>query len=487
VTDVDTLERQHVAPLASGARLSAKQRDAMLDCDAFINLWNGAVSSGKTFSSLLAWAEFVANAPPGPLAMIGKTKDTLERNCIGPLGDMFADFPGAVEHTRGANTATIFGRLVEVLGANDARAENRIRGLTLAGVYVDEATLLPPGYWDMLMTRLRVPGARAFATTNPDHPRHPLKLEVIDRAAELGYRVWSFVMDDNPGLDPAYVARMKAAFVGLFYQRFILGLWVAATGAIYDMLDLGTTAEPGPHRVMRHNVTLEPERARLGVDYGTANATHAVVLIRGRRRSDGREGLVVAGEWLHSGRDAGRSLTDAEQSAAIRTWLESGCADPGPGTCGRAVSAWSTVRRTVTEAGPIAPERWAVDPSAASFKTQLRRDGVSGVRDADNHVLDGLRTWGSLIAADRLWFLDGAAPVLEGQMLGYVWDDDPAVDAPAKGQEDHGCDGGRYAVMSARADWRPWLTTREDTTPAPAEHRGPERLSAARRRAASLS
>lgn len=443
-------------------QLGRKQLDSYRECTAPINLWNGAVSSGKTFISSLAWARYVASAPPGPLAMIGKTHTTLERNVLDPLTDMLP--AGAIQHTRGAVTATILGRLVHVLGANDRRAEDRIRGLTLAGAYVDEATLLPPGYWDMLNTRLRVPGARLFATTNPDHPRHPLKLAVIDKAAAEGYRVWFFTMDDNPGLDPDYVRRQKRMYAGLFYRRFILGEWVAASGAIYDMLNLGTDTEHGPHKVPADDVILDGVY-RIGADYGTANATHVVLLAKGRRRSTGREAIFVVGEWCYSGRDSGRSLTDAEQSRHLRHWLATGGRDPGPGHTGQPVAAWSTVRREVTPVPEVHVERWSVDPAAASFKTQLRRDGLTGVRDANNAVVDGLRLVGSLIAEQRLLFVDGAAPVLEGQLLGYVWDDDPAVDEPAKGQEDHGCDGLRYGVQGSRDWWRPWLTAHDDPEP----------------------
>ncbi|WZH52916.1 MAG: terminase family protein [Nocardioides alkalitolerans] len=425
-------------------KLSQKQLSSIRRADARVNLWNGAVSAGKTLASLIAWAKFVDEAPHGgALAIIGKTQTTATRNVVDPLRDLLP--AGAVQHTRGADTAVIMGRLVWVLGANDARAEDRIRGLTLAGAYVDEATLLPKGFWNMLLTRLRVPGAKLFATTNPDHPRHPLKLEVIDKAAELGYRVWSFTMDDNPGLDAPYVEQMKASFTGLFYRRFILGEWVAATGAIYDMLDLDAR-----HRVAADDIVLDPDGYFLGVDYGTKNATHAVLLCSGHRRSTRTAALFVVGEWTHSGRDTGRDMTDAEQSRAIRDWLINGAG----------VRAYSRVRQELVEAGAVEPRAYAVDPSAASLKAQLRRDGVRGLRNAENGMLTGLRTAGSLLALDRLLFVEGAAPVLEGQMLGYVWDDDPAVDEPASGQEDHGCDGFRYAVMAARTAWKPWLVDR---------------------------
>src|SRR5690606_15080766 len=86
--------------------------------------------------------------------------------------------------------------------------------------------------------RMSVRGAQLFGTTNPDSPAHWLKAKFLDRIADLpDWRSWHFTLDDNPSLSDTYKAAIKAEFTGLWYRRFILGEWVAAEGAIYDMWD----------------------------------------------------------------------------------------------------------------------------------------------------------------------------------------------------------------------------------------------------------
>jgi hypothetical protein len=109
--------------------------------------------------------------------------------------------------------------------------------MTAAGAYVDEATLIEREFWDQLPARLSIKGAKLFATTNPDSPSHWLKKEFLDRAHELDLKHWHFTLDDNVALDPAYVSALKKEYTGLWYRRFILGQWVMADGAIYDMFD----------------------------------------------------------------------------------------------------------------------------------------------------------------------------------------------------------------------------------------------------------
>lgn len=403
------------------AVLSDKQARSIREAVARINLWHGSVRSGKTTSSVIAWLHFIATAPPGDLLMVGKTKDTLERNIVhGEMATLLGDLHRkAVEHTRGANTAIILGRLVYLVGANDAKAESRIRGATLVGAYVDEASLVPEGFWAMLLSRLSVPGARLYATTNPDSPNHWLKRDFLDNA-ELDLASWHFVLDDNPALDPTYVANLKAEYTGLWYQRFVLGLWVLAEGAIYDMFDTGrhvTKALPAMHAWW------------LGVDYGTTNPLVALLIGHGH---DDR--LHVAREWRWDSRRRRRQLTDAQYSTALRKWL-------------------------TNPAGELLDmERTFVDPSAASFIAQLWQDGWPGVHGADNTVDDGIRSVASLLGGDRLRVHDSCTGLID-EMLGYVWDpkaQQRGEDRPLK-VDDHGPDALRYAVMGTRRVWRRWI------------------------------
>lgn len=402
----------------TGPGLSVKQQDSILDADRRLNIWHGSIRSGKTIASIVRWLLYVRNAPPGPLAVLGKTKDTIARNVLQPISDMH---PSAISFTRGANSCRILGRQVEVIGANDAKAESKIRGLTLAGAYVDEATLLPEAFWSQLLGRLSVPGAKLFATTNPDNPAHWLRKKFLNRVGELDLFAVHFQLDDNPSLDPAYVASLKAEYTGLWYKRFIQGLWVAAEGAIYDMLDDSVHTAPAPESGLWR-------RAWVAADYGTSNPTHAVLLVQAGDR------LHVVGEWQHDGRTQGQ-LTDAQLSARLAKWI-------GP----------------LIEPLAVAPVT-VLDPSAASLRTQMRGDGWPQLRSADNRVDVGIRNVASLIAGGRLVIDRERCPVLWDQMCGYVWDETAlqhGEEKPVK-TDDHGPDALRYGIMAARPVWRQWL------------------------------
>ncbi|MFG7941199.1 PBSX family phage terminase large subunit [Streptomyces cacaoi] len=409
--------------------LSRKQLRSVGQATARINLWHGSVRSGKTIASLLAFVIAVATAGPSGLIIVcGRSLQTIERNVIEPLQDeaLFGPLSRHVLHTRGATTATILGRTVHLIGAADTRAEGRLRGLTAQLAYVDEATLLPEGFWTQLLARLSVPGARLFVTTNPDSPRHWLKKGYLDRSTELDMRAWHFKLADNPSLSREYVDALAAEYVGLWRRRMIDGAWVVAEGAIYDMWD-----------EERHVVDELPAMRRhlLGIDYGTTNPFAAVLLGEG---ADGR--LYVAAEWRHDARAAHRSMTDAQYSAAVRDWL--------------------------AKLG-VAPEWTFIDPSAASFITQLWADGHPGIARASNEVADGIRSVAALLAAGRLLVHRSCEGLLD-ELPGYCWD--PAAtekgeDKPLKA-DDHSVDALRYAVHSAAHEWRHLLTARPERTAA---------------------
>ncbi len=282
------------APVRSGLpSLSLKQAQSIGQSTAKINLWEGAVRSGKTVASLIRWATYCADPPVGgSLVVTGKTFDTVYRNVFGVLTDpaIMGDLAGLTAYTRGAPTATIIGKPVEVITANDAKAEARLRGMTCGGIYVDEGTLIPEDFFTQALARLSVPGSKMFVTTNPGSPAHWLRKKYLLRAAEVSLRSWKFSLDDNPALDPEYVAWLKATYVGLWYRRFILGDWCFAEGAVYDMFD-----------DTRHVVDILPPMSDwlcVSVDYGTTNPLH------GRRRHAVRRRGVAVG--LAAARQAGR-------------------------------------------------------------------------------------------------------------------------------------------------------------------------------------
>ncbi|MGW6481309.1 PBSX family phage terminase large subunit [Streptomyces sp. NPDC055059] len=412
--------------------LSPRQVRSVADATARINVWHGAIRSGKTFASLLAFLLALRAAPAtGLIVLVGRSLQTIERNVIDPLQDegLFGPVARVVVHTRGSTTATILGRTVHLIGAADSRAEGRLRGMTCCLAYVDEATLIPRGFWNQLLGRLSVKGAKLLATTNPDNPGHWLKKEFLDREDSLDLRSWHFTLDDNPALDPAYVTALKSEYVGLWYRRFISGHWVQSEGAIYEMFD--------PERQV---VTVLPRMDRWlcdAIDYGTVNPYADLLIGIGADRR-----LYVASEYRWESRRERRMMTDHEYSQARKAWL-------------------ARVPQPESNVIGVHPEWTIVDPSASSYIEQLHRDGVSGVTTADNSVLDGIRTVSSLLSADLLRVHSSAAGLID-ELPGYSWDDSAAArgdDKPIK-ENDHSVDALRYGVRTTESLWRPYMPTR---------------------------
>jgi PBSX family phage terminase large subunit len=411
--------------------LGPKQALSISEACARVNIWEGAIRSGKTIGSLVSWAMHTAQVRDqlGEVFVFGRTRDAIARNVFAPLTSvpLLRAVAPDTAYTSGAPTARLLGQTVHVLGASDRQAEEKLRGMTGKSAYGDELTVLPVAFFRQALGRLSVRDARLFGTTNPDNPGHWLRTEFLDRPrtqgrrrprdGELDLATWHFGIDDNPHLDPDYVRNIKAEYVGLWYRRMILGHWVQAEGAIYEAFNPA-----------RHVVTELPPIERVlaaGVDYGTTNPFAAVLLAVTR---DGR--LVVTREFRHDSRTARRQLTDAEYSAALREWLAAGTEGQTP--------------------------RWVVvDPSAESFSHQLHRDGVPGVTDADNAVLDGIRLVASLLATGRLIVHRSCTGLLD-EIPGYSWDDKAAEkgeDKPIK-RADHSVDALRYAVLTTRALWQ---------------------------------
>lgn len=408
-----------------GLPLSEKQIQYVCESDRFVNLAEGAIRSGKTASGLLRWLMYLADPKTprtGDLVVTAKTYDTAVRNIFNPLRDpvLFGPLAAATTYTRGAPTAKILGETVEVITFNDERSENRLRGMTCRGVYVDEWSLMPRSFHEQLLGRLSVDGAQAFGNTNPDNPRHWLMTEGIERARPGGplagdWYVLKFLLDDNPVLSEQVKARYRRQYTGLYYRRNILGDWCVAEGTVYDGWDPA-----------KHVVKQLPGITRwisLGVDYGTTNPFAGLLLGVG---VDGK--LYLAREWRWDSKKQQRSLTDAEYSARLRAWLD--------------------------KLG-VRPDWICVDPSAASFSTQLFRDGMLPT-NADNDVLDGIRLIASLLAEGLLFVHESCEGWIE-EIPGYVWDEKAALlgeDKPVK-VGDHSLDAGRYAIKTPEVLWRP--------------------------------
>ncbi|MFG1794004.1 PBSX family phage terminase large subunit [Nocardia sp. NPDC049149] len=416
--------------------ISRKQAVSIVQAVARCNIWEGAIRSGKTIASILCWLIFLSNPPSGgQFVMVGRTRESLARNVIEPMRDpaLFGHLAGRVSYTLGAPTATILGRRVYMLGASDAKAEMSLRGLTVAGAYVDEITVIRPDFFRQLLGRMSLDDARLFGSTNPDNPVHWLKREFLDRIGKLDtdgepllpdWRTWHFELDDNPALSEKRKLQYKREYSGLWYRRFILGHWVAADGSVFDSWAEHLMVDWAALPLMRQLIAV-------GIDYGTTNPTHAILL------GLGVDGILYAvDEYRYEPSTMSQRKTDAELSTDLCAWLNQ--------------PHLPDLRQARMRA-----EHIIADPSAASLRVQLHSDGVETAA-ADNDVLYGLRVL-TMLFARNLLRISTRCPALLLEIPGYSWSTtatEEGEDAPIK-VNDHGIDALRYALITTERLWRP--------------------------------
>lgn len=237
-----------------------------------INILEGSVRSGKTYISMIMWGFWVAAATKeGAYLMAGKTLTTLRRNVLEPMCGLFGE---CFTYSLSKKEARLFGRKIYLEGAANAQAESKIRGMTLYGAYCDELSLFPEDFFAMLLSRLSVSGAKLIATTNPDNPGHWLKRNYLDNGA-LELLDLKFTLDDNTFLPEEYVRSLKTEFTGVFYDRFILGNWVAAEGRIYE--DFSQKCVISPAELKERLAAAPLISSVVGVDYGGNKSASAFV------------------------------------------------------------------------------------------------------------------------------------------------------------------------------------------------------------------
>ena len=290
-----------------------------------------------------------------------------------------------------------------IFGGKDERSQDLIQGITLAGVFFDEVALMPESFVNQATGRCSVDGSKYWFNCNQDGPYHWFKTGWIDKKKEKNLLYLHFTMDDNLSLSEKIKERYRSMYTGVFYRRYILGLWAMAEGVIYDMFD-------NARHVITDISNLVNANYYVSCDYGTQNAT--VFLLWCKERS-GR--WVCFREYYYSGRDEEQQKTNTEYADDLEQWL----------------------------AG-IKPVKIIIDPSAASFIAELKERGYT-IKKAKNDVLDGIRFVASLLNQDLIAISDQCPNTIK-EFRSYIWDQkasEHGEDKPVK-QHDHAMDALRY-------------------------------------------
>ena len=391
------------------AHLTKFQNRKAIICD-------GSVRSGKTVSMILGFVHWAMRFFDGKnFGICGKTISSTERNIILPLLNMpdITDYY-SLQYIRGENKRIIIRsgshtNTFFIFGGKDESSYTLVQGITLSGVLFDEVALMPKSFVDQAVARtLSEPEARYWFNCNPESAEHWFYKEWICNTRQKKALHLHFTMQDNPILSPEQIADAERLYTGVFYNRYIKGLWCVAEGLIYPMFDKAVH--------VTHHPELQPGGDYyISCDYGTLNPTSAGLWYL---QPDGH--AIRLREYYYDGRKTKTPRTDEEHYAALKQ-LAGDVADK--------------VRAVI------------VDPSAASFIECIRRHGLFRVWQADNSVLNGIRDTSSLLQMQYLHICDNCTDIIREFSL-YRWDESAAEDRPIK-ENDHAMDDMRYFVRTA--------------------------------------
>lgn len=212
---------------------SKKQKEFIREAHSRWNIKSGAVRSGKSYEdvSYQIINEIRSRAGlDGLNVIIGVSKSTIERNVLKPMREIYTE--ALVGTINSNNIAIIAGEEVYCLGGEKISQVAKIQGASIKYCYGDEIAKWNKEVFEMLKSRLDKAYSRFDGSCNPEDPNHWLK-QFIDNK-DLDIYVQNYEIFDNPFLSKDFVDNLCKEYSGtIYYDRYILGKWVRAEGAIY--------------------------------------------------------------------------------------------------------------------------------------------------------------------------------------------------------------------------------------------------------------
>lgn len=394
---------------------------------------DGAIRSGKTSIMTISFVDWAMREFNNcNFAICGKTVGSAIKNIISPYialtytkqkyNARFTRSDNRMVVTRGNKSNTFY-----VYGGKDESSYMLIQGITLAGVLLDEVALMTRSFVEQALARCSVSGSKYWFNCNPDSPKHWFYKEWILCNNKKNALHLHFELEDNPSLTEEIVKRYKTMYSGVFYDRYIRGLWVVAEGLVYqnfsekkhvidfqDMLDSMTDGEKNRFRQL--------VKYYISCDYGITNPFACYVWCVYDQVA------YCVDEYYFDSRQIGRRRTDEEHYQAIDIMVST---------------------RTI--------EDFVIDPSANSFKEVVYRHDKYDILNANNDVLNGISNATTLLDSNHIKIDRHCTHFIEEFGL-YRWDEKSAEDSVIK-EFDHAQDQFRYFVQSIlrrEFDWFNW-------------------------------
>lgn len=373
---------------------------------------DGAVRSGKTICmgiSFVAWAFYTFNKEN--FAICSKSINQAKRNVVSVLLPVLEDMGFEFKILNSQNKVIITYKNREnffyIFGGNDSSSASRIQGITLSGILFDEVALLNKEFVKQALARCSVQNSKFWFNCNPENPGHWFYREWIENAKNKKALYLHFLMQDNPSLTQDIINRYENLYTGTFYNRYVLGEWVASSGVIYPFMSDDMFVDcPSIEKFDKFVVSC---------DYGTVNPS-----------SFGLWGRLDdcwyrIREYYFASRTEGVSRTDEEHYSGLISLIDG-----------------------------LHIERIVVDPSAASFITVIKQHNKFNVIPAKNEVIDGIRETATALKSKQIYITKNCKSSIKEFSL-YRWDSNKKTDTPVK-KFDHAMDDIRYFVSTILND-----------------------------------
>ena len=388
-------------------KITNKQKE-VIDCirndNPKILICSGAKRAGKTWILIYAFIAHIAKYENKGYSFIlgGTNQASIRRNVLNDLEDIL----GYELKLTKDNHFKLFGNKVYVFDGANADSYKKMRGFTSYGAFLNEATTLHDSFVKEAISRCSGEGSRIYMDTNPENPTHTVKVDYVDKDGQLlsngqlNIKAFNFTLYDNTFLNKEYVESIEASTpTGMFYDRDILGVWVASEGVVY------TDFNKDIHYIKEADIKdVQFKKYFAGVDFGWEHFGSMVVVGLGL---DDKYYLLK--EYAYQHKD-------------IEYWV-------------------NIAKDIIKEYGNI---NFYCDYARPDYINRLRVNGIRAL-NGRKEVIEGISTIATLFKTNKLLVLEDKVNLFKKEIYNYVWA--KGKDEPIK-QNDDVLDSLRYAIYT---------------------------------------
>lgn len=362
------------------------------------------LNAGKTFVLTFGFMAHVSKFEDMGLSFIigGATQASIRRNI---LDDVEKIIGKEIKFDK-SNAFELFGNKIYCFDGANSDSYKKARGFTAAGAFLNEATTLHDSFVKEVISRCSYEGARIYMDTNPENPTHTVKTDYVDKDGQrlsngqLNIKAFNFTLYDNTFLNKEYVESIEASTpTGMFFDRDILGIWVAAEGVVYQDFN------KDKHYIQASTLKdINFTKYFAGVDWGWEHHGSIVVI-----------GIDDKGTYY-------LIKEVAKQHKHVEYWVEE-------------------AKKIIKEYGDI---RFYCDSARPDYVKKFKENDIKA-RNARKDVLAGISEVASLFKQDKLLVVEDNVDIFKTEIYNYVWKD--GKDEPVKVYDDV-LDSLRYAIYS---------------------------------------